>query len=301
MVHGSMTEAARRLNVSQPGVSRLIAELERSTQLKLFERFPGRIQPTEEGIALFREVERVFSGLDKLVQAARNIRFFGSGRLRVASLPALALGFLPRVIRRFSESYPEVTISLHARSSSTVREWAMAQQCDVALAANVGELRGVEVQTFLEAPGVCVLPKGHRLAARSLITPEDLEGESFISLALEDATRHVIDRVFDEAGVARIMRIETQYGATICALVSQGLGVSVVNPIVAPEYAHTGIIIRRFEPSVTFRSMLLYPNERPRNRLVAAFVDFMRQCRDEELAAVQELLAAAPDGHTSLA
>jgi DNA-binding transcriptional LysR family regulator len=77
ILHGTMTAAADQLRTSQPSISRLIAELEPATKLKLFERRAGRITPPEEGLAFYYEVEQSFTGLEHLAQAAHDIRFFG--------------------------------------------------------------------------------------------------------------------------------------------------------------------------------------------------------------------------------
>lgn len=281
---GSMTVAAQALQTSQPSVSRFIRQLEASTQLQLFERRSGRVIPTNDGTAFYHEVERAFVGLRSLEQAAHDIRLFGSGRLRIAALPALALGFLPRVIRRFKQAHPEVTISLHMRSSNVIVQWTAAQYCDIGLAANVSEARGVDVEPFLEADGVCVLPPGHRLARKRVLRARDLEGESFISLTLEDAARSRIDELFERAGVSRVLSLETQYGATICALVAQGLGVSIVNPIVARDFAHTGIVVRPLLPPTVFKSALLFPKHQPRSRLAVSFGQALRDALADELA-----------------
>ena len=74
MMRGSMTVAAQEMRTSQPSISRLIAELEASIGLTLFERRAGRIRPTPEGLSFYREVERSFLGLENLAHAARDIR-----------------------------------------------------------------------------------------------------------------------------------------------------------------------------------------------------------------------------------
>src|SRR3546814_4591610 len=82
------------------------------------------------------------------------------------------------------------------------------QQFDIGLATPARELPGIRMERFLRCPGACVLPAGHRLAVKDVIRPADLEGEPFISLALEDGVRHRIDRIFEDAGVHREMVIE---------------------------------------------------------------------------------------------
>src|SRR5687768_86905 len=106
MLSGSMTAAARSLHTSQPNISRIISQLEKSTSLRLFERAGGRVTPTEQGAAFFHEVQRAFAGLESLAASADSIRSSCAGQLRIAGIPTLALGFLPRVIKRFRADYP---------------------------------------------------------------------------------------------------------------------------------------------------------------------------------------------------
>lgn len=139
MLSGSMTAAAEALHTSQPNISRLIAQLERSCSFRLFERIAGRLLPTEEGTALFRDVERAFVGLDSLQASARAIAQGGTGRLRIAAVPSLSLTLLPRVVQRFRERHPHAAITIHTSDSPTVAHWTASQFCDLGLASYVGE------------------------------------------------------------------------------------------------------------------------------------------------------------------
>jgi DNA-binding transcriptional LysR family regulator len=277
MLRGSMTAAAHELHTSQPSISRLIAELEASTELKLFERKAGRLTPTDEGLTFYREVERSFLGLESLAQAAKDIRCFGTGRLRIAAMPAMALGFVPKVIKLFREQFPNVTISLQMRSEATVTRWTSSHYCDIGFVANIVGSPSIEVHHLYTLPGMCALPPGHRLAQREVIVPQDLEGEPFISLAIEDGARARVDRVFERLGVRRQLAFESPYGATICALVGQGLGIGIVNPIVADDYRHAGIVFRPFKPEIVFHGNALFPTHHQTNVLVDGFLRIVRE------------------------
>lgn len=281
MMSGSMTAAAARLNTSQPGISRRIAQLERDMKLRLFERGTHRLEPTAEAVALLREIERTFSALDTLTEAARAIRSFSTGTIRIACLPSLGLGFLPQAIARFNANYPDIAVSLQIRSSSTVVEWTASHQCDLGIVAKGVEVKGVEVEPFVCLTAVCVLPPGHRLAGRKVIHAADLENEEFISLGPIDPTRSKIDRLFDGAAIPRRLRIETQYAATVCACVVEGLGVAVVNPLVPQEFIGRGLVVRPFLPEIRMTKLLIYPRNRPSSALVDAFVDELKRCRDQ--------------------
>jgi DNA-binding transcriptional LysR family regulator len=283
MLSGSMTAAANSLCTSQPNVSRLIGRLEKSLRLKLFDRAGGRLVPTEEGAAFYREVERTFIGLSDLAAAAGRIRNFGTGRLRIAAAPSLALGFLPRVMQRFTQDNPNVTISIHTNTSATVEHWTSSHFCDLGLAVEVSDSSRPEVEHLGDAAGVCIAPPGHRLASLKTVRPEDLRGQAFIALSHGDGIRPRIDAIFEQAGVERPMPHEIQYAAGICTMVGLGLGVSIVNPIVAHDYRHMGIVTRPFLPSIGFPAYLLWSPHRARGLLADQFAAMIRSTLAEEL------------------
>ncbi|NBB12654.1 LysR substrate-binding domain-containing protein [Pseudomonas sp. SLFW] len=272
MLSGSMTAAAESLHTSQPNISRLIAQLERASGFKLFERVGGRLLPTDEGAALFVDVERAFVGLQSLEHSAQNIRRGGTGQLRIAAVPSLSLTLLPRVIQRFRQENPEAAISIHTNDSPMVAHWAASQFCHVGLASYVGDdMPGVRTRKICDVPGVCVFPKGHRLSALAAVRPQDLYGEEFISLSLNDGSRTRVDRAFAGDKEHRKLNLETPYAATVCSLVALGLGVSIVSPMVAQEYLHMGIDTRPFAPQIRFSTYLLLPEDRPQSVLSQRF------------------------------
>ncbi|MBN9458202.1 MAG: LysR family transcriptional regulator [Bosea sp.] len=286
MLRGSMTAAAQELRTSQPSISRLIGELETEIDLRLFERRAGRLRPTPEGLAFYREVERSFTGLENLTSAARDIRAFGTGRLRIAAMPVMALGFIPRCIRKFKERFPRAIISLQMGNDGTVTRWMSSSYCDIGFVANVIDIPQVEHQPLYAVPGVCALPPSHRLASHDTIYARDLDGEAFISLSLEDGARTRVDRAFDDAGVRRQMTLETPFSAAICALVEQGLGLGLVNPIAADDYRHAEIVFRPFRPQVMFHGHAMFPSRNREDPLVEGFLSVVR----EELAGYQRPL-----------
>jgi DNA-binding transcriptional LysR family regulator len=272
MLSGSMTAAAESLHTSQPNISRLIAQLERSSGFRLFERVGGRLLPTDEGASLFADVQRAFIGLQSLEKSAQNIRRGGTGRLRIAAVPSLSLTFLPKVIQRFRRENPDVTISINTSDSPAVAHWTASQFCDLGLVSYIGEaMPGVYTKAICDVPGVCVFPEGHRLGQLAVVTPDDLRGEEFISLSQNDGSRSRVDRAFPDGKGHRKLNLETPYAATVCSLVALGLGVSIVSPMVALEYLHTGIETRPFRPHIRFSTYLLLPADRPQSLLSQRF------------------------------
>lgn len=284
MRSGSMTAAAAELYTSQPNVSRMIAQLEHATGLTLFARSAGRLTPTEEGLAFLREVERAFVGLDALKDAARNIRQFGKGRLRIAAVPSLAMTVLPLVLQRFHAEFPDVNVAMETGSTQLVADRVGSRYCDLGLVSFLPPAAVTEAQPIAQLAGCCVVPPGHRLAEREVITPADLAGESFISMSHGDGLRAAVDAAF-AADDERVMHFETPYGATICKLVGLGLGVGIVNPLVAREHA-AEVVVRPFHPQIPFVSYLLLARNRPVNVLVDRFTERMVQVIDAEMASL---------------
>ena len=277
MLGKTVTRAAQMLFITQPAVTRLIQDLEHQVGFELFERRKGRLKPTPEAQALYQEVENAFMGMDRIAQHARTIRDFSAGKLTIGGMPALSLSFLPHVIHRFLQTHRNVAITLHTRSSQKIAEWVAAQQCDVGLAALDLDDLAVQAELLWSSHMICVLPAGHRLASHSIIKPQDLEHEVFISLGSDHRARYQIDSVFTEAGIERRMQIETPLSMTAIEFVKAGTGVTITEPVSAHLQASGKIIIKPFEPAIPFEFLLLYPAARPRSRLCKEFVLLLRQ------------------------
>ncbi|ENG1061601.1 LysR family transcriptional regulator, partial [Burkholderia multivorans] len=181
MQRHTVTRAARDLHISQPAVSRLIADLEARVGFVLFERQQGRFTPTAQARVLYEEVERAFIGLDRVAQAAEQIRAMRRGTLRVAGSPAVALDLLPERITRFARAHPGVDITLLAHSASTVVDKIASGQCDVGLIAEPVPHPAVRSERLADAPMRCIVPRTHRLARKRVIRPDDLRDEAFVS------------------------------------------------------------------------------------------------------------------------
>ncbi|WP_432347123.1 LysR substrate-binding domain-containing protein [Shinella yambaruensis] len=276
MTNGTTARAADVLHVSQPAVSKMIQELERSLGFDLFQRIKGRLQPTQEGQLFFREVEQAFLGLTHLRGAAARIRDYGSGELRIACLSALSTNVLPRALHAFMQSNPNVGITFQARMSSNVRDLVASGQFDLGIVADEIDRTGVEVEEFAQFRVALAMPQGHPLEALDVIHPSDLDGQKFIALAPEDTTRREAEAAFARAGVTVRPVIETPYSTTICAMVAAGIGIGLVNPLTAEPYVDHGLVLRPFEPALHFRTLLITPPNRLPSRNLEEFIKQLR-------------------------
>ncbi|EOV9604532.1 LysR family transcriptional regulator [Cronobacter malonaticus] len=277
MTAGNLTEAAALLRTSQPTVSRELARFEKLIGLSLFTRSRGRLHPTVQGLRLFEEVQRSWYGLDRIISAAESLRQFRQGELSIACLPVFSQSLLPLVLKPFLDSYPDMSLNIVPQESPLLEEWLSAQRHDLGITENTATPAGTERLTLLTLNEVCVLPAGHVLADKPQLTPQDFAGENYISLSRTDSYRQLLDSLFQEHNVQRRMVLETHSAASVCAMVRAGVGVSIVNPLTALDYAATGIVVRRFSVAVPFTVSLIRPLHRPASALVEAFSQHLQQ------------------------
>jgi DNA-binding transcriptional LysR family regulator len=273
MATGTVTSAAQVLHVSQPAVSRLIRDLERTLKIVLFERRGNRLEPTAEAGHLFTEVERTFVGLSRISQFAEDLRVRRAGSLRIAGMPAVTCGFLSRQIGRLAARRPELAITLHGMPSHLIAEGVAAGRYDFGIAEASVDRPGLIVET-LPGRAVAAIPRTDPLARKQRLGPKDFEDRSFVSLGPGTLFRSRIDAAF--AGVRRRELIETQLSEIACLLVAEQAGLSLVDPFSATEFAGRGVVFRPFRPDVFFDVAILTSSSRPTSTLAGEVLDMLR-------------------------
>lgn len=279
MKAGTVSRAAELLGITQPGVSRTIADLERSLGFLLFDRIRNRIVPTPEARLFYAQVEASFRGMDTLRASAARIRDHGTGQLRIGSLSALGSSLVPKAVRRFRDRRPEIGVTLMVLPSRDVRDGVATGAFDIGLAADEIDVSGVLHQPFVSPRMLCLLPTGHRLGTNETIAPQDLQDEPFVAYVPEDRARQRLDQIFAEAGVRPRIVVETIYAATVCALVAEGVGVGLASPYAVAGADPARLLLRPFEPAVHSRSLLILPLDRPKSQLVRDFIDCLMEAR----------------------
>jgi DNA-binding transcriptional LysR family regulator len=249
MQRRNVTRAAESLGVSQPAVSRLLADFEAGVGFVLFERRGGRLVPTAEAHALNEEVERAFVGLERVAQAAGQIRERRRGVLSVAATPDLAADFLPRVLASFAQEHEGVEVALVAHEPAAVLESVGAQRCDLGFVAQSMAHPQVRLAMLGEWPMRCIMPRGHSLARKRAVSAADCAGLAFVSFAGTSERRMRTDQVFAQAGVVRRAGAEATLAQSVVTLVEAGVGIALVDALSAAGAA-ARVVVKRFTPAL---------------------------------------------------
>jgi DNA-binding transcriptional LysR family regulator len=287
MATGSVTGAALALETSQPTVSRELARFEESVGMRLFERSKGRLKPTAQGIALHSEILRIYEGLSRINAAALSIRLGLREKINIISLPVLSQTILPTSLARFLERYPDISLSLTTQDSPDIEPLLSSQAYDIGLIEGMTAPLGTTVEHLMEVDEVCILPSGHPLSVQTVIDPRSLSNYPFVHLAPSDPYRHQLDSVFAKLGVLRTSIIEVDNAAAICQMVLSGIGISIINPLVASTYLTQGLVIRRLSVSVPFSISVVRPLQPGASLIVDHLVDCIR-ITSKELRALKQ-------------
>ncbi|MDB5848033.1 MAG: transcriptional regulator, LysR family [Rhodoferax sp.] len=278
MVRKTVTGAADMLEVTQPVVTRLIADLETRIAITLFTRTKGRLVPTAEATLLFADVHQSLVGIERIANAASNIKALKLGHLEIAAAPSMALTFLPHAIASFAKEHPDALVTMRMHSSNTVLDMVQSNRCDLGFAIlPMRTTRHGNSEILVSAKSVGVVPADHRLARRRVLRPEDFEGESFVSYPRLMDTRTKIDALMLSYGVNRRINVETPISAVITKLVEAGAGVSIIDPLTASFYTGNLLKFIPFEGEIANDYSLIIAQRHSSTLILKPFIDHARR------------------------
>lgn len=276
MTKGSMTAAAKDMGVSQPAVSRLISDLEAEVGFRLFERVNNKLIPTNEAQQFHEYVERWFVGMEHIAKASDRIRNSSQGHITLAAMSGISVGLINHVIGRFLSPRPDVTFRLEVGSSDTTMRLLDSFQADIGVVQWRPSTDHVNVIKLPPFEAICIMPEGHRLAQKSRVQVEDLEGEELISMAPDSTLRLRTDAALLHAGVNVKRRIESSIAASICELILLGFGVAVTNPFTVRYMHPNGLTWRPFKPAIPYEIAIAVPRHRTRSKLLDDLMEHLK-------------------------
>jgi len=269
---GTVTAAAEALGISQPGISNLLAQLERSTRIKLFARSKGRLLPTPEASVLYREIDTVVRGFDHVNQAVLDLQNQKAGQLQVASNHALAFGFMPQQIAAFAADKPNLTISFQSQYSGKIQEWVIAGLFEIGLCELPLLHDGLDRQAFYFET-MCAVPENSPLAAHEVLTPATLDNYPFIVMGADHMVNRRAREAFQTHGTNWRVRCHTDLFRNALNLVKQGIGAALIDPFTLASDSGEGYVLRPVRPRVLLDIVIVTARARPMSAIGQQFLD----------------------------
>lgn len=276
MSSDTATAVASKLNVSQPGVSKVLRQAEDELGIRLFERIKGRLYPTPEANALLPELEKIFGAVGAFERIAADIRDATSGKISIAALPTLANVFLPDIVRDFRDVLPNVKISVQVLSSLSIADQVAEGHVDIGLLGDSTPVPTNQSEDLFHCESVCIMPIGHPLAAKEQVSLSELSSYPMVSYFLDSPFGSRIQKIFADAGIEYDPVIEAGASTTICSMVESGAGVAIVEPYLLYSERPPHVIARPVVPVIPVSPRLIYPRYRPLTKAARQFIEMFK-------------------------
>lgn len=274
-VNGSVSAAARALNVSQPSVSKTLRRAEALFGAALFERTGGRLVPTDEAHALIAEVTDIQQRVAALREGGHGQLGEERGLLRISALPSIALEALPTAVSRFLKAHPRVRFDLQTVHHQDLMRELRDHESDIVIANEVPADPALGRKWLGEGELVVLYREDDMPGAPQRLSLDQLCSRPFVSLAasgpIGDLFSSELRRrglVLSEGVSARTFYIATQ-------LVRAGVGITVVDNLTAQAAMVPGLAMRGLRPAITFDIHAMYLLSRPLGPLASEFLRIM--------------------------
>ncbi|WP_334657008.1 LysR family transcriptional regulator [Sphingomonas panaciterrae] len=281
-VSGSISAAARTLQVSQPSVSKVLHHAEDQLGFKLFALVRGRLVPTDEGHALFREVDEAFERLRSLQQTAKNIRTHGGGHIRLAVVPSLGLSVAPRAIARFRARHRGVTFDVQTLHHDDLFRSLYERESDLAIAYNPPAHSRMTCIPLGQAELAVLFERKAFSAPGSRFPLSRLDGSDVIGLASSGPIGDLLDAELKRQNVVIREVVSAQTFYVAAALARYGAGVTIVDEFTARASVTLDMGFLPLEPAVRFNIGCVHLEDRPISAVSSEFVSHFKEALSDD-------------------
>jgi LysR family cys regulon transcriptional activator len=233
----NLTDTAKALYTSQPGISKAILELEEELGIDIFVRHGKRLKRiTEPGQQVLKSLEVIMREVANLKRIGEEFSKQDAGRLSIAATHTQARYVLPEPIAQLRKRFPKVVVSLHQGTPEQVARMLMDDTADIGLATeSLAEFEELVTLPCYEWQHMVVMRADHPLANVERLTLEQLAGEPLISYHPSFTGRKRIDQAFEQRRLTPTIALEAIDSDVIKTYVRIGLGVGVVAEMAVRE------------------------------------------------------------------
>ena len=274
---GSITGAAKMMHISQPSVSRLVADLEYAVGFPLFARVGRGLTPTVEGRHFYEGVEGMFIGIDRLEELAKSIRTSQGGVISIGAIQSISTNELPKAIGRLYNVNPEIRFEVQSRNTPAILDAVQTRQIDLGIVGREPNHQGVEILYQTSVPYVCLIPEDHWLAGEygSVDLNQLADTETFVTFGdtYPDAMMSIEPGLSDKLRARSRLTVANMPLAG--ALVREASVLAISDPFSAEQAVQMGgVVFRPIEQNLTYFVTIVTAQRESLSREALKFVDF---------------------------
>jgi LysR family cys regulon transcriptional activator len=242
----NLTEAAKALHTSQPGVSKAIIELEEELGVEIFARHGKRLKRiTEPGQHVLSSIEVIMREVGNLKRIGEQFSAQDSGTLSIATTHTQARYVLPVPVAKLREAYPKVNVSLHQGAPDQVARMLIDEVAEIGIATeSLSNYTELVTLPCYEWQHVIVFPAHHPLAKKERLTLEDIAQEPIITYHPSFTGRTKIDQAFASRKLVPRIALEAIDSDVIKTYVRLGLGLGIVAEMAVRDDVQSDLVVR---------------------------------------------------------
>ncbi len=273
----SITKAAEVLHITQPTLSRQIAQMEKEMGVRLFDRGTRKIVLTNEGMLLRRRAEEIIELVDKTERELSEQDEIVVGIVSLGCGDLAAMQVMPDLIRSFHERYPAVTFELYTATADHVKERMDRGVTDLGLLLEpIGKEKYDHIDLKRREQWVVAMPPDSPLAKLDAVSPKDLIG---LPLILPNRTdvQSVLARWFGDEFEKLNVIVTSNLTSNSSILVYHGLAYSIIVKGSISFWDPEKITYRPLSPNLTAKSVIAWKRKQPFGAAAEKFIEHVKE------------------------
>lgn len=270
--YGSFTKAAQRLNYSQSGISRMIHDLETEWGVSLLERGRSGVRLTSDGLKLLPYAKSVCDEFQKLQTQVDELKELESGLIRIGTFSSVATHWLPNIIKKFQQDYPNIDYELLLGDYTEIESWIIEGRVDCGF-LRLPTLPELETIFLEQDQLMAVLPEQHPLAGCCKFPVHALCDDPF--MLLEKGAKAEISEIFERCRITPNIHFTTWDDYAIMSMVESGLGISILPKLILKRIPYR-IVTKELEVPAYRKIGLAFRNRRGMSLAMKRFLEYIK-------------------------
>jgi DNA-binding transcriptional LysR family regulator len=293
MISGTIAGAAKLLNVSAPGISRLIKYTERSLGVSFFVRQNGRYFPTADARMIFEQINAVYKKVDDLADVIGKIGRGQLSELRIGSVPSIAQVMVPRAVEKPRRRYPDLRMDINILKIEEAIDYLLLDKGDCAAISYRLDHPALEFLPLASGRLYCIVPEGHALAERKKISAAEMTRFPLIGIEPTDPYGRIMAELFARNKPPYDITIRARFGNTVCALVQARLGIAMIDQFSVAHGSIPGVRLLEIREPTRFDTFIAIK----RGAQLSPYAMHFISCLRAEMEAVGGTRRARPADH----